>query len=98
MSSNPLKEPVDSTPIKAQSFAKAESISAAEFNALTQSNLTLKANNTRLTNTLKSIDLQVKASEFPEKLTLKYIFMNWRKVGEFIEQIIALIKALKLSA
>lgn len=94
MSSNSLEDSLK-TSLKS---AKAESISAAEFNALTQSNLTLKANNTRLAASLKAIDLQVKASEFPDKLTLRYIFMNWKKIGEFIEQIIALIKTLKLSA
>lgn len=71
---------------------------SAQLVSLTQANNALKsknAQNVKVTNTILS---RAEELSIPEKITLVYILRNWRKIGEFVEQIIHMLKALRNNA
>lgn len=66
-----------------------------EMASLTQANATLKAKNKQATLVANTIITKAEELQIPEKLTLSFILRNWRKIGEFIEQVIHMLKALR---
>jgi len=83
------------TPAPEVLSTSSKNLEVASVASLTQANNTLRAKNQQATKVTNTILARAEELAIPEKITIGFILRNWRKIGEFIEQVINMLKALR---